>query len=363
MVFWQRSYDISLLDSRNGILQEMVKHSISVIVPVYNGELYIAQCIRSIQRQNVSDIQIIIVNDGSTDSSLEIIQRFAESDEKIIVISIPNGGVSNARNIGLQYATGDYVGFVDCDDWIEPQMYSHMLSLAYEHDLDIVIEPPIFEVAGKTANYRDSGFLRFMDPATTMIEMLRGKLYSGQLWNKIIRRSLIGQNFCDAHIRLYEDLDALCRIIAKSKQNAFTDFHHYHYRIHAASAMHQNFSHNILDAVIVSDRILRDAKRDNAILPYAQAFSLNTYHWVALRSMNSDREIFLEQYSSFRRCARECFTKDSKKYISVEKKLIYQLELSSAVLFRAINRCILFLKQIKHRLETDKHINKKQLRL
>lgn len=96
----------------------------SVIVPTYNVERYLPKCIESIINQTYSDLEIILVNDGSPDGCLEIMQRYAKQDKRIIVVSQENGGLSAARNAGLRVATGDYVSFIDSDDWVEPDMFS-----------------------------------------------------------------------------------------------------------------------------------------------------------------------------------------------------------------------------------------------
>lgn len=96
---------------------------VSIVVPVYNVERQLARCINSLRTQTIEKVEIILVNDGSTDKSLEICRYFAELDRRIKVIDKPNGGVSSARNKGIELAQGEYIGFVDPDDWIEPDMY------------------------------------------------------------------------------------------------------------------------------------------------------------------------------------------------------------------------------------------------
>lgn len=96
----------------------------SVIVPAYNVERYLPKCIENIINQTYSDLEIILVNDGSPDGCLEIMQRYAKQDKRIVVVSQENGGLSAARNAGLRVATGDYVSFIDSDDWVEPDMFS-----------------------------------------------------------------------------------------------------------------------------------------------------------------------------------------------------------------------------------------------
>lgn len=93
---------------------------VSVIIPVYNAELYLKKCVESVQNQTVSDIEVILVNDGSRDASLEMCRDFAAADSRIKVIDQPNRGVSEARNAGIDSSTGDYLMFVDADDWLAP---------------------------------------------------------------------------------------------------------------------------------------------------------------------------------------------------------------------------------------------------
>ena len=100
---------------------------ISVVVPVYNKSLYLAECIESIISQTYRNLEIILVNDGSSDNSLDICKMYEQLDERVIVVDKPNAGVASARNAGLEIATGDYIGFVDADDFIDAGMYSTLL--------------------------------------------------------------------------------------------------------------------------------------------------------------------------------------------------------------------------------------------
>ena len=110
---------------------------ISVIVPVYNVEQYLKYCVTSIQNQTLKDIEIILVDDGSPDNSGKICEELAKTDKRISVIHKENGGLSSARNAGIAIAKGDYIGFVDSDDWIEPDMYEYLLKLITENNADI----------------------------------------------------------------------------------------------------------------------------------------------------------------------------------------------------------------------------------
>lgn len=112
---------------------------ISIIVPVYNIEKYIVRCIESILNQTYSNLEIILVDDGSTDSSGGICDEYAKKDDRIVVIHKVNGGLSDARNAGLKVVTGDYIGYVDGDDWIDSTMYEDMLSVMEAKDIKLSI--------------------------------------------------------------------------------------------------------------------------------------------------------------------------------------------------------------------------------
>jgi len=111
---------------------------VSVIVPVYNMEEYLERCLDSLLEQTLDDIEIIAVDDGSTDSSAEILRRYSEKSAKIISVRKENGGSSDARNFGLSYASGEYIGYLDSDDFVDPVMYNVMYCKAAENASDIV---------------------------------------------------------------------------------------------------------------------------------------------------------------------------------------------------------------------------------
>ena len=115
-----------------------VNPKISVIVPVYNTEKYLKRCIDSILAQSYSDFELLLIDDGSTDASPAICDEYATNDSRVRVFHKPNGGVSSARNLGLDNARGEWIAFVDSDDWIESEMLYLFISKAEKTDSDIV---------------------------------------------------------------------------------------------------------------------------------------------------------------------------------------------------------------------------------
>jgi glycosyltransferase involved in cell wall biosynthesis len=140
---------------------------ISIIVPIYNGEKYLSKCLDSILAQRFEDFELLLINDGSQDSSLSICRKYAQADKRISIYDIPNGGVSAARNVGIDNATGEWVMFIDSDDWVEEGLLETGLPYFNEYDMiDIAtyIDETIIDYLNEgltTANRRKSLRERF----------------------------------------------------------------------------------------------------------------------------------------------------------------------------------------------------------
>jgi len=172
----------------------MDKEIISVIVPVYNVQQYIEQCVESILSQTYTNLEIILVDDGSSDNCPAICDSYAEEDSRIRVIHKQNGGLSDARNVGVARATGDYIGFVDSDDWIDNTMYETLYSLIKKYDADISEVGIKYQYAnrteyvkiGNTAGLsRDEAMCGFLDRTKNIQGSVWGKLYKASIAKKL----------------------------------------------------------------------------------------------------------------------------------------------------------------------------------
>lgn len=115
-----------------------MKPKLSILVPIYNVEKYLSQCLESITAQTLQDIEIICINDGSMDGSLDIIKDFAKNDNRIVIIDKPNSGYGDSMNQGLEKATGEYIGIVESDDWIELDAFERLYQIARKNKADVV---------------------------------------------------------------------------------------------------------------------------------------------------------------------------------------------------------------------------------
>ena len=213
---------------------------ISVIVPIYNVEEYLHQCIRSICTQTYTNLEIILVDDGSKDNSREICDSYAEMDNRIVVIHKKNGGLVSARQAGVEIATGDYITYVDGDDWIEATMYEDMMS--HSDDEDIIIEGFYYDRDGKLSD----GYNRIPNGKYTgekiKTDILPKMLYSGVfyypgiypiVWNKLFKREIIKDIQLDVNpnISMGEDVAVTYFCIQNAESIRLLSSKHYHYRI------------------------------------------------------------------------------------------------------------------------------------
>lgn len=194
------------------------KPKISVIVPMFNSEKTISTCIKSIQRQTLNEIEIILVNDGSTDETLNICNKYRENDHRISIISQDNKGLMEARKVGVEYAHADIIGFVDSDDWIEDDMYECLLGAFTYNNCDIVSSGIYRDFLDKeytiekTDNYREG---IYCDLLTQIYPTMFWKddvddygLY-GTLVNKIFKKKILKKVYDDIDCRIFYGEDCL----------------------------------------------------------------------------------------------------------------------------------------------------------
>ena len=214
---------------------------VSVIVPVYNVEKYLRQCLDSLVNQTLTDIEIICINDGSTDGSLAILEDYASKDKRIRLISQENQGQGVARNKGIELSTGEYLGFVDPDDWIELNMYEEMYSKAKLSDAMIVeaMYSEFFECSGKTKIRKSPVTLPENQVFTWKIH--KDYLFKSSIlavWNKIYKKTFVNQHkirFAEA--KLAEDHIFTLKSKVLAEKINFINKPYYNYRVRRDSAV------------------------------------------------------------------------------------------------------------------------------
>lgn len=215
---------------------------ISVIVPVYKVEEFLPQCLDSILAQTLTEMEIICVNDGSPDNSLKILEEYAKKDDRIVIINQKNGGLSSARNTGIKSATGEYIGFVDSDDWIEPDFYHNLYQAAKEHNADIVgtgfysvknnkKKISYFVTETKTALTPEDKFKIFKMPKNNFV------------WNKIYKKDMICSQDLFFPIGMnYEDIIWSSQVMELSQKAVMIPSVGYNYRYNICSIVHTTYA-------------------------------------------------------------------------------------------------------------------------
>ena len=164
---------------------------ISVIIPIYNVEKYLKRCIESVMNQTYSNLEIILVDDGSPDNCGKICDEYQEKDSRIKVIHKKNGGLSDARNAGIKIATGEIISYIDSDDYIDKDMYEYMLSEMIREDADIVICGTKIDYDDGTTRIKNSESRKVLNTKDALIELNSFKSFDMAVWNKLYKREII----------------------------------------------------------------------------------------------------------------------------------------------------------------------------
>ncbi|MCJ7840674.1 glycosyltransferase [Lederbergia sp. NSJ-179] len=222
---------------------------VSIIVPVYNAETYLPNCLESIVNQSYKNIEVILINDGSTDESLKICNSFADRDDRIKVLSIKNSGVSTARNLGIQNASGDYITFVDSDDWIELNMIEFTINKALESNADVIVwsyfknyvnqEKELSLIPGGNQTFTNEKDILYLKSIYQFYgqQKLSDTVSAGTTWCKLYKTEMIKANGLNFKKELTRSQDVIfcLEAFSKAKLIKYYDKSLYHYRINNSS--------------------------------------------------------------------------------------------------------------------------------
>lgn len=227
---------------------------ISIIIPVYNAEKYLAECLVSVINQTYQNLEVILINDGSNDSSLQIAQAFQQKDARLKVISQDNAGVAAARNRGLRSVTGAFISFVDSDDWISPDHLESLYRTIEQHSVDIAVcdislrfDDKPSEIYGKSGKEGEC-----WEQPRIFAEMIFDQQFSNHLHNKLFRAELWeGISFVEGHV--YEDLWIMPQVVLRTRKVAFTGKATMNYRQHESSITHVMSARHIMDYYLANE--------------------------------------------------------------------------------------------------------------
>lgn len=234
---------------------------ITIIVPVYNIEKYIVKCIESILKQTINDIEVILVDDESTDNSGKICDRYALIDKRVKVIHQSNKGLSGARNSGIDIARGKYIGFVDGDDYIYPDMFEALVKLLEHNNVDCACCGYDYFDENKNAieKIHRNNKLYFMNNKDAIERMFFTKYYQCYAWNKLWKREMFNKiRYPEG--KVFEDICTTYELFKECNNIVFMQSSKYIYRIRSGSITNQKASIKDLQLIEAINYVIEDIK-------------------------------------------------------------------------------------------------------
>lgn len=316
---------------------------VSIIVPVYNVEKYLKKCLDSIINQTYKNIEILLVDDGSTDNSGIICDEYAKKDPRITVIHKENAGLSEARNTGLDYARGKYISFIDSDDYIEEGMIFYLYHDCKDNNCQIANSNKIWELEnGKKIYLCEIENSEIVDTETALKNLL---LNDPSVANKLFERCL----FDDIRFikdKLYEDILTTPLLIEKSERIFLDKRHFYHYIQHENSIVHKSFSKKKMDYMYNAKELFQHIKIHYPnISEVAEAYyilvliTIISEAYYKRNEMNSEYKEIYEELKLFKNKYR------NNKFIPISKKVMIFLCLKKQI------PLVNFVKKIKNKLK------------
>lgn len=276
---------------------------VSIIIPVYNSALYLNDCLSSVCGQTYTNLEIILVNDGSTDNSAELCQRFAAQDSRISIIHQNNQGVSTARNAGKKQATGDYLLFVDSDDRMCPSMIERMVTVAQTHQSDVVVcGIQFFQESCRITLPMSTGPIQSYSSQDALRLFLRNQVFELGAWNKLIRADIAQELFFEPNRRSNEDKFFCFQLFTRAKTVILLQEPLYCYRANDASASHRSFDDRWFDNHYFAEKIYSLIKEQCPVLEREARYQLflSDYHLLRLICREGAEQLYPAETTAIR---------------------------------------------------------------
>lgn len=311
---------------------------ISIIVPIYNTERYLEKCLQSLTNQDYKNIEIILVNDGSDDSSLDICNKYKNKDDRIIVIDKEHTGVSDTRNIGIKNATGDYIGFVDSDDYIDKDMFKKLIDGAEKYKCDISMCDLIetYSMNDEIKEYQ----LEYiqMNKKQALEQLLYDKNIGNYIMVKLFKRELFdGIQFPFG--KLYEDISTSYKLFGKANNILYIPIPMYHYYQRSDSIVNNITRESIQHYIIAVFERYYDLKNNYKDLDLYNVYSIvNVIVKMSIWAIGiQDYELFNNEiYDYYCKMQKELKLVDEGKLVTImtdlEKACFYLLKLNRSYL-------------------------------
>ena len=248
---------------------------ISVIIPVYNVEEYLRECLDSVINQTLSDLEIICINDGSEDSSLEILKEYEAKDKRIKVIDKKNEGLSATRNLGIEIATGEYISFVDSDDYLDLNFYEKLYIAAKKHDADIACTN-LYRFSNKKKYYLVKYHFKRCTQSPRLKYILAQVPYNNYVMNKIYERKKLQKSNVRFEEGIYfEDIEFTHKVVCYLRALVTVPGTKYNYRDNPYSIVNVKSDKQQEDYKYAMKKALDFVQKNNIIIPDITAYRYN----------------------------------------------------------------------------------------
>ena len=220
---------------------------ISIIVPIFNTEIYLSRCINSLIKQSYKNIEIVLVDDGSNDQSGKICDYYAKIDSRVNVFHKENEGVARTRNYGISHCKGDYITFVDADDFVSDKYVEKLFNAmeSTQAQISICSFVPFIQNKHKNKHKNKKNMFEVFDSKTALKNLLYGQKIDCSFWAKMYSKNIF-KGVIISDYKIFEDLDTMYKLILNSKKIVTINDELYFYFIHNKSLIHSSFDHNNL---------------------------------------------------------------------------------------------------------------------
>ncbi len=321
-----------------GLKDDYMSEKISVIVPVYNAERFLKRCANSILNQTYKNIELILVNDGSKDNSLSLCHEIAKSDERVVVVDKQNGGAASARNKGLDYATGEYIGFCDSDDFLDLDMYETLKKIMDENNLDMV--------DSRSKVYDEDEHLLYKEEETIELEIVSSEEYIKRIFQRKGNVSLCSRLFRSSLIkdlritegRRVEDFYFIIQCLTMTKNNATYFYPFYNYVTNPNGVTHKATGSIYLDGLFFYNLALKLLDNCTVDMKTEQTYYLlKMYYLLSISTTKDEHKKFSEDLKECQRDIRRNFTQIGKNpYLKKKEKLVLYISCISMKISRIL---------------------------
>lgn len=261
----------------------MQQELISIIIPVYNVEKYLNQCLDSVINQTYRNLEIILVDDGSTDSSGLICDEYKGKDERITVIHKKNGGLSDARNVGIEICSGRYITFIDSDDYVLEDYVGYLYELLYKYNADMsVCDKVCFKEHEKIKDRKQIIKEESIDKETALLYMMYGSWIDVSAWCKLYKKELF-DNIRYTPNLLFEDSDIIYKLIDKCNKICVSNKSEYCYRINPNSITNSGFNIKKMDLITATEGMRKYIAKN---YPYMNKAADRRMIWALFSTLN-----------------------------------------------------------------------------